>query len=85
MSIEDAKAINKQQPANQREFAGVVVGDNRDTPASIPKGRCIHLNQMVIIEMLRQDGVAPDFLLTEGGRVGRVHTFHMVPDIGDQR
>ncbi len=69
MPIVDAEAIDEQQPANQGEFAGVVIGDNRNTPAPIVNGHSIHLNQVAVVEMFRQGGVAPDLLLTEGGRV----------------
>ena len=82
--IVNTEVINKQQPTDQGELARIVISYDADAPLPIIQRHGIDLHQVVIVEILGKCGMTSDFLIAEGSRIGRVHTFQMLTDVGGQ-
>jgi len=81
VAIINRDAIDKEKAADQGKLPRIVVGHDGHAPAAIRQRRGVHLRQPLLVQLIRQHGVASDLLGAKGSDIGGVHPRHMILDL----
>ena len=85
VAVLDAESVRKQQAADQREFARIVIADDRHAPVPVVQVCSMYLEQVVVVELVGQRGMQPDLHIREDDAVRWVHPGQVLADLGFRR